>query len=138
MLKKYFAVYTAILGLIIFVVNAFGNAYAWYYLYPNLDVIMHLAGGVFVGNIGLYVYYFMDVTTPHHRSIFAKIFIAVATAAIVSIGWEIFEFILDTNSNRIPALLFQLDMADTMSDLAIGISGGILAALLFNYIWKTK
>jgi len=88
----------------------------WYYLYPFLDMPMHLLGG-FVGALAAYA----TIVTVGGVSISAEkslLWVILAVLAI-AIGWEVFEYMWSvTNDAGISS--------DTMSDILFGLIGGLV------------
>jgi len=95
---------------------------------PGSDMVFHLVGGaalawcvsrsmVICERLGARVV----VGRPARR-----LFI-VAVTATAAVLWEFAEFSVDT----VCGTSFQVDNTDTMSDLALGIVGGVLVAVLW-------
>jgi hypothetical protein len=88
----------------------------WYYLYPFLDMPMHLLGG-FVGALAAYA----TIVTLGGVSVSAeKSLLGVMLAVLaIAIGWELFEYTWSvTNDAGISS--------DTMSDILFGLVGGLV------------
>lgn len=99
---------------------------AYFYIWW-LDLLLHLAGGFWVGSVGICLFR----KTPFSKFLF---FLAVVSfAALIGVLWELFEFITyqlwGTLGYRI---FFQLGLEDTLGDLLSDLVGGALAAILFR------
>lgn len=114
---------------IIFIIN-----YATYNLFPDwydhytIDIYMHILGGVAAT---LSINYALRLLEKHKKIIISNllvkwIFITVAVTA-VAVLWEFYEF----TSDLFFGTQHQPTLFDTMKDLFNGISGAIIACLLF-------
>ncbi len=99
---------------------------AYFYIWW-LDLLLHLAGGFWVGGLGIYLFR----KTPLSKFLF--LLAVVSFAALIGVLWELFEFITyqlwGTLGYRI---FFQLGLEDTLGDLLSDLVGGALAAILFR------
>ena len=127
----------AILFLIlIFLIDILGF-YIGSYRIPFYDVILHFFGGFFVAMF--FSHYFKNLIpgnpgTPELK----KIFIIVSAAIFVGAMWEITEYVSTEifgnylyETYRIVCCVGNLD--DTISDLALDITGAITFVLAFLY-----
>lgn len=103
----------------------------WFGLFNTvwwLDIVMHIAGGVWVG--GLFFVIFTGVVRHEaytHPVEYLKVLVLViAFAVFVGVLWEFFEFIL-THITGVP---LQGNVADTMKDLLMDIVGGAGAGMV--------
>lgn len=128
MLRVYFrhamiatvAVFTLDLSIIFFAPQLF-------YFYPDLDIPFHLAGGYVATLWTLAILSFYTITSSHKH--FLLLFCTGIFA--ISIGWEVFEYILD--------LIIRSEwyggMLDTIGDLANDIIG---ATVSWYFLVKRK
>ena len=98
-----------------------------YILYPPLDIPMHFFGGVAMA-------YFLaksfgavpeGAIAPPYRPIAEFVFV-VSVTATASIVWEFAEF----TSDRLFGTHAQVDLDDTLLDMALGIAGGLSYAVM--------
>ncbi len=121
----------ALIGLIFI----FHSAALYYFLYwriPWLDNVMHFLGGAWLAFAAAWFVFYSkkakDIRLP------APVFLiaAVSFAALVGVGWEIFEFCVDFVTGKGAVAGFnQIGLQDTMGDLFFDLLGGLLAGLAF-------
>ncbi|PIO07141.1 hypothetical protein COU59_03730 [Candidatus Pacearchaeota archaeon CG10_big_fil_rev_8_21_14_0_10_34_12] len=91
-----------------------------YAIFENLGILMHLLGGSLVGySIFLTLTYFEKLNIVSLDR-FSKLTFIVSFVALIAVFWEFFEFSL----TYLTGFSFQGTLADTMSDLLLGILGG--------------
>jgi len=118
--RKKILKYLVFLMFSIFILDAIGQKFFWYYTIWWFDIVMHTISGFWVG---LFFIYFFSRNNLQFPSIL-KVIIWVA---VVGILWEFFELIVH---NYIGRDLF--DLIDTLSDLLCDYIGGTLAILYFS------
>ena len=91
---------------------------SWY------DLMMHCFGGFLVGSYSLL--FFIFVFSQHHFSDIALVGVAVVSALLISVGWEIGQSYGYISLNREVSLP---DVWDTVTDIIMGVMGGTLAGL---------
>lgn len=101
----------------IFLAHGWATLSAAYFYYWWLDMVMHIAGGFWVGIIAMYL--IKSISLPP----FIAFWLVFGSAAIVGIFWEFFEFALG---------FMQQGLEDALSDLMLDLIGGILAISLFQ------
>lgn len=110
--------------LIIHIIATFAG---WYESFWWFDIPMHLIGGA---GVALSSYHLLQDYDKRNQfdsqSVALKILIITGFVAIAAVCWEFMEFTLDTyvNTNLQPGI------ADTMKDLANGLTGGGLVAVI--------
>jgi tellurite resistance protein TehA-like permease len=117
-----------ILALIIFICIANGIADYWhlYFYIWWLDIPMHILGGFWVALTSLAIYYaFRGRNENDHSTVFVYA-LAIASALLVGLVWEVFEFSVDSIVSE-----FVTKPADIIKDLIDDLIGGVLAAVLF-------
>ncbi len=101
---------------------------------PSLNILMHCLGGfsiAFFFSETLTILSRFELVNSIDRNIrLVLIFSLTATAAVF---WEFAEFVFD---NYFGAIL-QLDLQDTMFDMAFGIFGGLVFLLLWFLLRKS-
>jgi hypothetical protein len=98
-----------------------------YILYPPLDIPMHFFGGVAIA------YFFSkcfaalpeDAIAPWFRPV-AEFVVVLSLTVTASVFWEFAEFTSDTFFGTHA----QLDLEDTLFDMALGIAGGASLLLM--------
>lgn len=133
-MEKTIAIKTTIIGLalIVFLEFLFIELELFQYA-PNIGVLFHLCGGFLVGILAYYIFQHSLIQTEWYVTF---IFI-IGTVCLAAVGWETFEWVL----GKITGSLYQVDLDNTMEDMIVGLSGGIIACpivLIRNmYIAKT-
>lgn len=116
----------AALVLFIFFFNLVATYLHLFFLIWWLDIPVHILGGLWVALTTLVVYYRSEyVARKDHSPLFA-ISVALCSALIIGLFWEVYEFVVDramaTND---------LQLGDTLKDLCDDLFGGALAAWIF-------
>lgn len=126
MARKFSGWILASLGLFIAISNAIAIHYHLYYHLWWLDIPMHVVGGLWVALLALTGYYSPRVREPKRHGDPAALRIAVLSALVIGLAWELFEFSLDA------MIVFgPYDMSDTLNDLLNDVTGAAFAALIF-------
>lgn len=103
------------LVVVIFLVNLAAMKFFWYSSIWWFDMPMHFAGGVFLGLVALASY----ARAKGMENPAMKAFIVVLMATLVfGVGWEIFEFGIDTFITFSPH-----NLLDTVSDICFDLAG---------------
>ncbi len=107
------------LSYLIFVVFAYflGTVINFYDRIPNYDTLMHFLSGVFEAYISIELFKKKDLLD------------ILGFVALVSVGWEIFEFISSIILNVDPQKVELTGVTDTMKDLIVALIGAILILL---------
>jgi hypothetical protein len=99
----------------------------WWY-----DTLLHLLGGVWVGNLFIYIFSQRLVIFDGKKNLFYTLAVILGFVALVGVGWELYEFMIDQTIGVKYALpLAQPSIADTMKDLASDLLGGTLTAIIY-------
>lgn len=114
--KRLFQIATCLVS-VIFVVNFLANQFYWYYSVWYLDMVMHFAGGFWLGLI--FAWLLPESELQSRTSILVLVLCGVI---LIGFGWEVFELYFN---NYVAANPFNL--LDTASDLFFDLSGGVLA-----------
>lgn len=131
------------IGLIglVFLVNFIAIFGGFYEMWHWFDVPMHFSGGFAAGafayalwNSAVDQITFKGWFAKHVRWWFVPLFM-VAFVALIGVGWEWYEFLLDHFFAS--DFLRQPGLADTMMDLFLDVVGGTVAALVF-YVSKKQ
>ena len=121
---------------LVFSIHVLAVMRTWYFLYPWIDIPLHLAGG-FLSALGAYLFlkYRPQWFCIETRNILTPSLLMLGSAALIGIGWEFFEFSYDmiAKPNTISAIA-QLGVRDTMGDLFFDLFGACIAigAFLFS------
>lgn len=109
-------------------VHVFLTYVGGYYWWAHVDKIMHLLGGMSIAAAAISgMHYAKQRQWISFINPYLTVLCIVAIVALIAVGWEFFEFILDhTLRTRM-----QPSVADTMGDLACGLVGGLLIAMKF-------
>jgi hypothetical protein len=109
--------------LFLFLLNFIGIEFIFYYLFWWFDIVVHFFGGVAVFFLIFYVFYsFITKKTQF------PIFLISIGLLSVTIGWEVFEYIVNILTGLVPN-----SYLDSFSDICFGVSGGMIAMLLSRF-----
>jgi|TARA_B100000315_G_scaffold77842_2_gene71160 hypothetical protein len=110
-----------ILGWILYFLGLF-NSITW------LDTLMHFLGGIVLG----YTYFFIIkhfISKKYLKlNVFFMILFVTSLVAFTTVLWEFYQFFLALFTT-IPV---QLSIEDTLLDMFVGISGGLLAVIFLE------
>ncbi|MFA6130718.1 MAG: hypothetical protein WC730_00425 [Patescibacteria group bacterium] len=104
-----------------------------YFYWPGADIPMHFAGGAAVGMWALAIWNDVVASIQYRGKLFQKfvwlmpLLFIVGFTAIVGVGWELHEFIIDqimTLKYYGTAQLTQGSIQDTMGDFVCDLLGG--------------
>lgn len=115
--------------IMIAIVNGLAETYHWYWVYRWFDMPMHFAGGMWLGGMAIWYFYFRKEVVP--RSFLALFATSILIAFGVGFLWEVFEAVVS-----ISTVGHMNDILDTLGDLLFDILGGTTVAGLVY--WKTK
>lgn len=119
----------------VLILHIFADLAGLYQTFWWMDIPLHFLGGVAI-TIGSY-YLLQDFGNRKQfimQSTPLKILTLMAFTALAAVSWEFLEFSLD----RYIDTTLQASILDTMKDLAMGLSGGGLTALLMTLHPKKK
>lgn len=98
---------------------------------PRIDMVFHLVGGFSIGfcvDRGLGILESRGWAGGPEGVLRAAFILSMTASA--ALLWEFAEFAVDS----LYSMRFQTDLADTMSDLALGVVGGIVFLLLHRFM----
>lgn len=122
----------AALVVLVSVLNYSAYQFHWYWEFWWFDMIMHTLGGIFIASLSLWYYFFRKTEAAQIVSLKTRAFVvSFLSVAIIGIGWELFEFSVDTFIT-----FSKHDPVDTSSDLFFDALGGILAVLMFFLVYN--
>jgi hypothetical protein len=129
-MKKFWIIRLAPI-LVVLGMNSIALATHFYDSHPHFDVIMHLLGGTVIALFWLSWNrdHFPDKKLPT----WYLVFVTVSIVALVGVGWEFYEFLLDARDG---APIRQLSIANTMQDLACDLLGGLLVSIIT--FWRRR
>ncbi len=115
-----------VFALFLVVMNGFFEYYHLYFFLWWLDIPMHFLSGMLVALCALAAVY-REVTplSPRRETLFVFV-VALGSALVVGVLWEIFAGALGHDAPNIGGLA-----ADTIKDVANDLLGGLIAGLLF-------
>lgn len=113
------------------IADAVFDVYGWF---PAFDNIMHFSGGFAAAMLG--IAFHLRLSGPAHSRKTPFVYHAVfifGFVACVAVAWEFHEFLLDWwHQGRGDWRMMQPDMADTMTDLFMGLTGGLVSITVFK------
>jgi hypothetical protein len=117
-----------LLFVIIAIIQISASMFGWYYIFPQLDVPMHVMGGMLVASVVLAV-------LPESMSVLKKLLWVFIVVTVVGVGVELIEWLVDTVVRPISYQSLQQGSLDTYDDLLNNSLGGILT-FCFAYFSK--
>jgi hypothetical protein len=127
-MKKQFPNFLIFLIIFIAITNGLANMFSWYWRIPWFDMPMHFLGGLWVGLVALWLYFYSGILSFTQKVSPFKIYkiFAVSLIAVIIVGgiWELFEF----GVNTVIVFSTQNSPLDTVSDIIFDILGGATAA----------
>ena len=128
-----------VVGLIVFIF-ILHSAALYYFLYWKIswfDNVMHFLGGAWLALVAAWFVFFSKKAESIRLPASAFLLAAVSFAALVGVGWELFEFCVDFLAGKgVGAGFNQLGLLDTMMDLLFDLLGGLFAGLVFIKYFK--
>lgn len=127
---------------IVLFVHGIAIVFSLYGILKWFDIPMHFAGGLAIGLLALAIWQ-QGVADVKFKGWFARqlewwivpLFL-VGFVSFVSIGWEIYEFIMDQwftdVINGMYRISRQPSVADTMLDFTMDILGGLIALIFYR------
>jgi hypothetical protein len=94
------------------------------------DKLMHFFGGIILAFTFFPILNYLQKEGDLKVDKLIKFIFAISLIISVAVFWEFYEFIMDYFFN----VNWQSSVADTISDLFLGMFGGIIAGLIF--LWK--
>ncbi len=110
----------------VLVLHAFATVSGLYWQISRLDNALHFLGGMSIAAASSALLQTKPLLSSGQRLpwLFRLLF-CVGLVALAATSWELMEFLLDTYTSTV----MQPSIADTMSDLALGLTGGFLVTL---------
>lgn len=103
----------------------------WYELFWWFDIPLHFLGGVAVAISGYFLLAdYVEQGTLTTTSLPLHILILISFVSLAAVSWELLEFAIDRYTETI---VHQPSLLDTMKDLAMGLSGGALTAIILMF-----
>ena len=119
-MKKQLLIFNIGLVFLIAVLNKIALNFFLYWRFWWFDILMHFLGGLWVGIIILWLYYYSGYIKRPIESKKYVFWLSVISVIIVGLGWEIFEFIIEVDfSNNY--------VGDTLLDLIMDTIGAVVA-----------
>lgn len=110
----------AFLGIFIFLINLIGMKLHWYSSIWYFDILLHTAGGFFLGLLFFLIFSFKNLKLQN-------IFLTLLFIFLFGIFWELFEVIFFNKIAQNPFLI-----TDTFFDLFFDLLGGMLSIFYFS------
>jgi len=115
--------------LLIHVAITYGSR--WYYTVNGTDTVMHFLGGISIAlAVNTYIATGQKHRTIGNSNIFNRFLFIVSIVTLAATCWKMLEFFADQTIYHYPH--FQPSNFDTMKDLLMGLSGGVITALLLK------
>lgn len=105
------------------IVNLYGKIY-WY------DKLVHFSSGMITA---LLAFFLLLAFQQYGKNKWADVFFLIATAALVAVVWECFEYTADTLFQKDAQRVLATGVQDTMQDMIVALLGSILVSLCYLY-----
>lgn len=129
---EFFAVLLFFVNGIILVSGLYYTPQLWF-----IDILLHFWGGMIVGLWAYFIFFQKENLEFQKADWLRKMIIILGTAALVGIGWEFFEWIMDhTISIWYVFPKNQPSVDDNMKDLLMDLLGGVLVGFITQ--WRDK
>jgi hypothetical protein len=119
------------LTIVVAIIHWIASIYYFYYLVPNLDILMHFLGGLLIGLIILsllFVRRLFGFAHTHHGVVITTTLFGVL---LIGLGWELFEVFFDMTA------ITRIDLFDTLLDLVMDlIGGGVSLWWYYSMVWN--
>lgn len=119
-IHSFFFQMTVLLFVVIALIQVFAGMFDWYYIFPQLDVPMHVMGGMLVGFATL-------ACVRESMNPMYKLFWVILITLVIGVGIEIIEWSTDSVFHLTFKNALQQGTLDTYSDLLHDWIGGMLA-----------
>ncbi len=119
-IKRQLFIFSFVLISLVAGLNKMALNFFLYWRFWWFDIMMHFLGGLWIGSIVLWFYYFSGYIKNPIKTKKYIFWISVISVVIVGLGWEVFEFLIDAN-------LREGYFGDTILDLIMDIIGAIVA-----------
>ncbi|MFA5996973.1 MAG: hypothetical protein WC791_00630 [Candidatus Paceibacterota bacterium] len=117
--------------IVIAIANALAETHSWYWIYRWFDMPMHFAGGVWLGGMAIWYFYFRKGLEPH--TLLPILTVSIFVAFGIGLLWEVFEAVVSLFT-----VGYMNDILDTLGDLLFDILGGTTMAVLVWWWMKLK
>lgn len=120
---------------VIVLLHILGTVMGWYESFWWMDIPAHFFGGLtIVWSFHIVLNYFKSQGQYSVSWKPLQIFILLGIVGLAAASWELMEFALDNFLHTTT----QLSVLDTIKDMAMGISGGGLAAIITTFSSKNS
>lgn len=132
---------TAILtGIAVLLINVASMALGWYAAFPDIDIPLHLGGGLATGMFAIALH---DDFKRRHKigrtPRWYDLLFVLGFVSLVAIVWEFHEYVLDqTLLADFPSAVSQISVADTIGDFLNGLIGAAVSFLFFHATRQKK
>lgn len=106
--------------ILVLILHTLATYFAWYWTIPWFDTPMHFLGGA---SIALSTYFWLR---RYGQPWWLLGLTMISVTALVAVGWEIFELLIDIFFNTTT----QLGLYDALKDLYTGITGATITAII--------
>lgn len=119
----------------VLILHIVATIFGWYELIWWLDKPLHLLGGVAIAASTYYlIEYFSHIQKLQINWKPLNLLAIFSVVALAAVSWEFMEFYFDRTINSD----MQGGLYDTITDLIMGMLGGMLTALIFTYLLKKQ
>lgn len=130
-MDKSFRLFSALVVFGIFILNTLATKFGWYTIVPSFDMLMHALGGFWVGTAIPII--FPKIRSKMLNSFSGYIFQVVVCVFLVTILWEFFEYSVQS---IVSVRDFLATPVDSVSDIFLGVGGGVFGAWLAYYYYS--
>lgn len=119
-MKRYLLFFNLVLVSAIAWMNYCANQNFWYWKIWWFDLVMHFMGGLWIGLMSLWLFYFSGFFVYRKFDWNIAMIISLVSVFTVGVGWEVFEFLIEVDfSNNY--------ISDTTGDLIMDVIGSLVA-----------
>ena len=119
-----------LLGALLLTAHGLAVINTWYWLYPSIDIPMHLLGGAFVATFFLWLTEKYPGQWQVSRNFFVRATIFLSFTALVGVLWEFSEFIYGFFASYRAWHIAGGDVTDTVTDLLNDLLGGLAVVVV--------
>ena len=132
-MKNKLSILIFILILIIAIFNKLALVNFLYWRFWWFDIMMHFLGGLWIGLVSLWTYYFSGFFKNLNQKYSFIFLLSIISVCVIGIGWEIFEILID------PEYFQEGYISDTILDLIMDVIGGIISSvIIITYLKNNK
>ena len=100
----------------------------WYWTYRWLDLPMHVLGGMWVGLVALWLWYYSGYQHKTSRIAVSPLTVALVGGLVFGVAWEAYEFLVWIIGAGLPVNY----VTDSVLDLVMDVLGASIAFMFYQ------